>query len=94
MGIWFLFLDFYGYRENGLGHETTARQRQHITKEKDCTEFSSIQVHNCIPHKKDGIYPQDLRSKITKTKTRFFTRERQNDPQSADNILCGVGGLV
>ena len=28
MGIWFLFLDFYGYRENGLGLETTARNKR------------------------------------------------------------------
>ena len=28
MGNWFLFLDFYGYRENGLGHETSTKRRQ------------------------------------------------------------------
>ncbi len=30
MGIWFLFPDFYGYRENGLGHETTIKTRNHL----------------------------------------------------------------
>ena len=32
MGNWFLFLDFYGYRENGMGWDTKLEETS--TKEK------------------------------------------------------------
>ena len=42
MGNWFLFLDFYGYRENGLGHETSTKRRH--------KKFSFIIAHLTTAH--------------------------------------------
>ena len=38
MGIWFLFPDFYGYRENGLGHE----KKNHLINQHET-------IHNTMP---------------------------------------------